>query len=102
MRERPEWELGAEILVGPVAFVANGPEPNSWVPHFYLARLEAIDIARRTGHEFSEPERGQYETVHVDHDDAQTLALRRPPELRSILATHGRHMSAEASALASE
>ena len=93
-------ELGAEITVGPVAFVAYGPEPDSWVQHFYLARLDAIDPARRTGHEFSEPERGQYETINVGHDDAKTLALLQPPELRWILATHGRQLADEAAALA--
>ena len=67
--------------------------------HIYLARLDAIDAGRRTGHEFSEPERGQYETVHVDHRDAETLASLRPRELRWLLATHGGQLAAEAAGL---
>lgn len=69
---------------------------------FHLARLEAIDAGRRTGHEFPEPERGQYETVHLDHRDAEALTALRPPELGWILMTHGSQLAAEALALTAE
>jgi hypothetical protein len=72
------------------------------VQHFYLARLDAIHALRRTGHEFSEPECAQYETVHLDHRDAEALAPLRPRELCWILATHGSQLAAEARALTAE
>ena len=92
-------ELGATITVGPVGFVSYGTEPSFNIQYFLLARLDSIDPDLRTGHEFSEPERGEYATVHVDPGDEHSLASLRPGILIPILVSHGRYLAAQADAL---
>lgn len=59
------------------------------VQHIFAARLEAMDLAARTGAEFGKPERGSYEVVRVDFT---AEAIRRldlmPPELAEFIAAN--------------
>lgn len=97
-RESAE-EMGAVVKVGPVAFIAYNKEPTFGIQYFLLGRLRSIDVTRRTGHEFFEPERGSYETVHVNVDDPAALETLRPQDLRTILADHGAYLAQQAAAL---
>lgn len=71
-------ELGAIVTVGQVVFVAYQDEPAPGaVQRFFLCRLDSIDDATKTGHEFRESDRGSNETVRVVATDA-TLSELRP------------------------
>ena len=80
-------EVGAIVRVGP-AVIVSPPDPRGTAT-FHLAVLDHIDLSLRTGHELSEPERGSYETVRLAWDDADALAMLRPPGVREALAEHG-------------
>ena len=92
-------ELGAEVVIGPIVWAAtarvSGAES---VLRFFVARLVSLDERRRTGHEFSEPWRGTYETVRVALDES-VLDDFRPSELVPILRERGRALASEAAAL---
>lgn len=59
--------------------------------HIYLARLEHMDLQRRTGDEFTDPDpaRGSYEVVHVEatHEGLDQIRL-QPPQLAEWLQTN--------------
>ena len=92
-------ELGAEVAIGPIVWattaLVSGAES---VQRFFVARLVSLDERQRTGHEFSEPWRGTYETLRVSLDDP-ALDEFRPTELVSILRARGRGFAPEAAAL---
>ncbi|OYN91114.1 NUDIX domain-containing protein [Parenemella sanctibonifatiensis] len=92
-------ELGASITVGEVVYVSYTAGDHPSVQRFYLARLDSIDPTTRTGHEFSEPWRGSYETVRVDSDDAEALATLRPSELVTVLTGYGPYLAEQAASL---
>jgi 8-oxo-dGTP pyrophosphatase MutT (NUDIX family) len=92
-------ELGAEVVVGPAAYVAYQAEPPPGaIQRFYVARSTGTDPARRTGHEFAEPGRGTYETVHVSTNGPELDTL-RPAELVPIVRQYGDYLASEARSL---
>ena len=91
-------ELGAVVAIGPIVWattaLVSGAES---VQRFFVARLVSLDERQRTGHEFSEPWRGTYETVRVV--DESVLDDFRPSDLVPILRERGRALAREAAAL---
>lgn len=92
-------ELGAEVIIGPVAYVAYlfEPPPGS-IQRYAVGRLITIDGADRHGPEFEDRSRGSYETVRCALDDPE-LDLLRPAELVPVLRRFGPLLAAEARAL---
>ncbi|MBA2755265.1 MAG: NUDIX domain-containing protein [Chloroflexia bacterium] len=93
-------ELGAEVIVGPTAYVRYVGAPVPGIQTFFLSRLERVDPRLRTGHELSEPERGDYETVHVNWSDPEQIATLQPEELHAVLRDHGAYLARKATGLA--
>jgi len=90
-------ELGAEVIIGPVAYLAYLPERPA-IQRYALARLVRLDDRLRDGPEFGDPARGGYQTVRHALD-APELDLLRPAELVPILRDFGRVLAAEARSL---
>lgn len=92
-------ELGAEVAIGPIVWattaLVSGAES---VQRFFVARLVSLDERQRTGHEFSQPWRGTYETLRVAPGEA-VLDEFRPSDLVPILRERGRSLASEAAAL---
>lgn len=92
-------ELGAEVVIGPIVWattaLVSGAES---VQRFFVARLVSLDERQRTGHEFSEPWRGTYETVRVALGES-VLDDFRPSDLVPTLLERGRALASEAAAL---
>lgn len=56
------------------------------VQHIFAARLVSMDLAARTGTEFSKPERGGYEVVRVPFTPAAVRELNlMPPQLAEFV-----------------
>jgi ADP-ribose pyrophosphatase YjhB (NUDIX family) len=56
------------------------------VQHIFAARLVSMDLAARTGTEFSKPERGGYEVVRVPFTPASVRELNlMPPQLAEFI-----------------
>ena len=92
-------ELGAVVTIGPIVWATTleSPAPGSDL-RFFVARLVSLDERQRTGHEFSEPWRGTYQTVRVALDES-VLDDFRPSELVPIVRERGRVLAGEAAAL---
>jgi 8-oxo-dGTP pyrophosphatase MutT (NUDIX family) len=89
-------ELGAKIILGPVAGVVWESSPSgSSVQRFYLARLLSIDPRAATGPEFRDPGRGTYELIRLELGDPRFAQL-QPPEIRDLLNRHGAVIGQEA------
>lgn len=74
LRELHE-ELGATArLLGVVFFYAR-PKPGGFsLHHYFLARLESMDLSLRHGPEFADASRGSYDVDRIElHDDAAAL-----------------------------
>ncbi|MFC6509842.1 NUDIX domain-containing protein [Promicromonospora citrea] len=68
-------ELGATAAVVRQVFVTSQPkDAGVAVSHYFLARLDTMDLALRSGPEFEEPVRGTYDVEHVDLHDDEALA----------------------------
>lgn len=92
-------ELGADVLIGPEEWSATDAVwSRQTEQRFFVARLISTDEDRRTGHEFSEPWRGTYETLQVSLEDP-VLDEVRPTELVSILRLRGRALADLAASL---
>lgn len=89
-------ELGAVVIIGPTAYVGYTEAPTLSIQTFFLSRIERFDPSLRTGREFSETDRGEYETVHVDWSDPEQIATLRPEELHVVLRDHGAYLARKA------
>lgn len=59
-------ELGAKIDGAQQVFIVTDRlDDGIGIQHFFVARLVSMDISARTGTEFTQPERGDYEIVRV-------------------------------------
>ncbi|WP_431951224.1 NUDIX hydrolase [Actinacidiphila sp. bgisy167] len=59
------------------------------VQHIFAARLESMDLAARTGSEFSKPERGRYEVVRIPFTGEAVRELNlMPPDLAEFIAAN--------------
>jgi ADP-ribose pyrophosphatase YjhB (NUDIX family) len=59
------------------------------IQHIFAARLVSMDLAARTGTEFSKPERGGYEVVRVPFAPAAVRELNlMPPQLAEFIAAN--------------
>lgn len=68
-------ELGATATIVRQVFLASQPkDAGVAVHHYFLARLDSMDLALRSGPEFEEPVRGTYDVEHVDLRDDGALA----------------------------
>lgn len=89
-------ELGAQIILGPVAWVVWDSSPSgSSLQRFYLARLLSIDPGAATGPEFRDPSRGRYELIRLELGDPRIAQL-QPSEIRDLLNRHGAVIGHEA------
>lgn len=91
-------EVGAEVIMGPTAYVAYVSAPRRAIQRYALAKLITMDDGARHGPEFQNPARGTYETARVALDD-QELSLLRPAELVPILRDFGEELATKARAL---
>ncbi|MFJ9554075.1 NUDIX domain-containing protein [Nocardiopsis sp. NPDC101807] len=76
-------ELGGEIdQVRQVLLITDDVHAGVGLQHVFVARLTSMDLARRTGAEFTEPGRGTYEVVSVPATRAALSEIRLlPPPL---------------------
>ncbi|GAB3765058.1 hypothetical protein GCM10028864_59520 [Microlunatus parietis] len=91
-------EVGAEVIIGPTAYIAYVSTPRRAIQRYALAKLITLDDDVRHGPEFENPARGRYQTVRIALDD-QELDLLRPAELVPILRDFGGELAAEARGL---
>ncbi|MFC0863072.1 NUDIX domain-containing protein [Sphaerimonospora cavernae] len=83
-------ELGGTITAPQLVFlITDSLDSGLGVQHIFAARLNSIDLATRTGTEFSKPERGGYEVVRVPliSEAVRAVAL-MPPELGEFIAAN--------------
>lgn len=80
-------------------FFSSRPREDGFATHhFFLARLESMDLALRDGPEFADPTRGTYDVEHVDlHDDDALDAINLvPASLRAFIRANRAALLAEA------
>ncbi|MFF0001222.1 NUDIX hydrolase [Streptomyces avermitilis] len=59
------------------------------IQHIFAARLASMDLAARTGTEFSNPDRGNYEVVRISFTAATVRELNlMPPQLAEFIASN--------------
>lgn len=59
------------------------------IQHIFAAHLVSMDLAARTGSEFSQPGRGEYEVVRVPFSSAAVSELNlMPPKLAEFIAAN--------------
>ncbi|GGS49445.1 hypothetical protein GCM10010156_05170 [Planobispora rosea] len=82
-------ELGATVTaVTPLTTLSCPREGGVKLQHVYGCRLVSMDLALRSGPEFSDPAKGLYEVVRLPLDPAEITAINLiPPELGDYLAT---------------
>lgn len=87
-------ELGAKVASPVIAFVDTmehtGPDGTAGVKvqHFFVCRLESMDLSRRHGPEIERP-RGTYEVVSVPFTPEGVTSVRLTPQsLRAYLAAN--------------
>lgn len=81
-------ELGAEVAALQQVLLASAPVSagEMEVQHFFVCRLQNIDLGRRTGPEFNDSARGSYlvDRIALTGDDLGGLGL-KPDELRAFI-----------------
>jgi len=84
-------ELGGKIRDAARVFIVTDALDDGavGVQHFFVARLASMDVAARTGTEFTKPERGSYDIIRVPFT-AEALAELRlmPPVLGEFVAAN--------------
>jgi len=93
-------ELGARAVGASQVFLASFRSTLTGglhVQHFFVTRLVSLDLALRTGPEFSDPARGAYDPAWVDlrGDDLAVVDL-RPAELKAFILANREALLAEA------
>lgn len=81
-------ELGGKLgRVELVYLITDQLQDGVGVQHIFAARLESMDPSARTGTEFSQPERGDYEIAHLPftREAIAGIAL-MPPQLACFAA----------------
>lgn len=83
-------ELGGKLARAElVHLITDQLEGGVGVQHIFVARLESMDLAARTGTEFAKPERGEYEVVRVPFTSGAVRELNlMPPELAEFIAAN--------------
>ncbi|MFF0571166.1 NUDIX hydrolase [Streptomyces sp. NPDC004041] len=83
-------ELGGKLArTELVHLITDQLEGGVGVQHIFAARLESMDLAARTGTEFTKPERGEYEVVRVPFTSGAVRELNlMPPELAEFIAAN--------------
>jgi ADP-ribose pyrophosphatase YjhB (NUDIX family) len=91
-------ELGAEAVGASQVFLVSSRSATGLrVQHYFVARLVSLDLAVRTGPEFTDPARGAYDPDRVDlrGDDLAHVDL-QPPELKAFILANREALLAEA------
>ncbi|MFG2775095.1 NUDIX domain-containing protein [Streptomyces sp. NPDC048350] len=80
-------ELGGKLESAElVLLITDQMEGGVGVQHIFAARLGSMDLAARTGTEFSNPERGVYEVVRVPFTPEAVREVNlMPPELAAFI-----------------
>ncbi|WP_322766777.1 NUDIX hydrolase [Frankia sp. Cr1] len=64
----------------------GGGGPGITVQHFFVCRLTSIDLAARTGDEFTNPTKGRYDVERIDlHGEALTRFALQPGALKDFI-----------------
>src|ERR1700677_830196 len=92
-------ELGAESVGASQVFLVSyrGATGGLRIQHYFVTRLVKLDLAARTGPEFTDPARGAYDPDRVDlrGDDLAQIDL-QPPELKAFILANREALLAEA------
>jgi len=91
-------ELGAEAMVTAQVFLCSLPwDTGIVVHHIFVARLTKLDESARSGPEFSDPSRGEYEPDRVElrGDDLASIDL-KPAALKEFILANREALLAEA------
>ncbi|SRR5712691_1837924 len=99
MRRELWEELGAVADGASQVFLQTKAvsEASVAVQHFFVARLVSMDIAARTGLEFSDPANGSYDIEFIDlRGDGIAAINLRPPELKDFILANREALLAEA------
>jgi ADP-ribose pyrophosphatase YjhB (NUDIX family) len=95
-------ELGAQATDARQVFLFSSPSASGIaVQHFFVARLVSLDESARSGPEFSDPMRGEYELDWVDllGDGLASIDL-RPVALKEFILVNREALLAEAGTVA--
>lgn len=91
-------ELGAEITSASQVFLFSSPsDAGVAVQHFFVARLTRFDESARSGPEFNDPSRGEYELdrVGLRGDELASTAL-KPAALKEFILANREALLVEA------
>jgi ADP-ribose pyrophosphatase YjhB (NUDIX family) len=91
-------ELGAQAIGASQVFLASFRSATGLhVQHFFVTRLAGMDLAVRTGPEFTDPARGSYDPDWVDlrGNELADVDL-QPPELKAFILANREALLAEA------
>lgn len=90
LRREVMEEAGAEIGRPEPILTLTEPGPQvTVVHHFYTARIRSLDLARRHGPEFEDPDTGTFTPVWIAATaEAVTAAGLQPPELAAYVLAH--------------
>ena len=87
---------GATLMPVFLARVPNGTRID--IQHFFLCRVISVDPALRSGPEYADPARGDYDLVRVPPDRLAAIDL-KPVELSTFLANNVDALVSEAASL---
>ncbi len=87
MRRELREELGADADTGEQVFLYSSPaEGGTSVQHFFACRLNSLDLSQRSGPEFEDTSRGQYDLDFVSMSDGKLAEVDlKPPALKEFI-----------------
>jgi ADP-ribose pyrophosphatase YjhB (NUDIX family) len=91
-------ELGAKATGTSQVFLFSSPSDSGVaIQHFFVARLAGLDESARSGQEFNDPSRGQYELTRIDllGGDLASIDL-KPTELKAFILANREALLIEA------
>ncbi|MBC3843001.1 NUDIX domain-containing protein [Streptacidiphilus sp. 4-A2] len=72
-----------------VHLITDELDGGTGVQHIFVARLKDMDLSRRTGSEFSKPERGSYDVIRLPFTtEALTGIDLMPPQLAEFISAN--------------
>ncbi|KAI8802167.1 NUDIX hydrolase [Cladochytrium replicatum] len=97
---RELWEeLGATAHIGHIVYThyESDKKPRGTAQYFVVARLETMEVSKRTGIEFDDETRGTYEVVRMGLKETKWTAANLKPEgLMKFLDDFGEFLLEEA------
>lgn len=89
MRRELKEELGAHTDAGEQVFLFSSPTDGGVsVQHYFACRLTSLDLAQRSGPEFTNPSSGTYDLDFVSLNDGVLKVGLKPSALKEFIAAN--------------